>query len=90
MLTVTPQAAELIRRLSAQAQLPAGAGLRIIGQQHTPGLRMDLAAVPREGDEVMVQSGVAVFLDDQATRRLQHDVLDARSNPAGQAFFLRP
>ena len=90
MLTITPQAADMIGKLVGQARLPLGAGLRIAAREDSPGLRMAFAEAPRRGDRVLTQREVTVFLDDRATHRLRDEVLDARANQTGQAFFLRP
>ena len=90
MLTITPQAADMIEKLAGQARLPLGAGLRIASRADGPGLKMSFVPAPARGDRVLAPFNVTMFLDPVATVRLQHEVLDARSNRSGSAFFLQP
>ena len=86
-MRVTTTAAQLISTLAAKADLPGG-GLRIAQQAEHPGLTMELAPAPRAEDDVLRRNGVTLYLDRTAAERLQGQVLDARTNESGSAFFL--
>ena len=87
MLVLTPQAAAMIDRLATEAELPHGGGLRI-ARQGRRSLAMALAPAPEPADAVVRDRDVAVFLDPPAARRLADQVLDARTDERGSAFFL--
>ncbi|MCU1594784.1 MAG: adhesin [Frankiales bacterium] len=86
-MRLTTTAAELISTLTKEADLPEG-GLRIAQKDQSPGLTMELAPEPAGEDDVLRRHGVTVFLDSVAVERLQDEVLNARTNEAGSAFFL--
>lgn len=78
MLSITPDAAELIRRLMEDGV----AGLRISTgaasfNGHGPPLVLDLAPEPSAGDEVVDEDGAKVFVDPAAAPTLNGKVLDA-------------
>jgi iron-sulfur cluster assembly protein len=78
MLSITPDAAQIIRGL-----MDSGAGgLRIstspaLSNGHGPALVLDLAPEPRGEDEVVDADGAQVFLDPAAAPTLDDKVLDA-------------
>ena len=86
-MRLTTTAAELISTLTKQADLPDG-GLRIAQRDESPGLTMELAPEPGVEDDVVRRHGATVFLDSVAVERLHGEVLDARTNESGSAFFL--
>lgn len=88
VLILTQNAAAMINRLTAQAALPAGAGLRIAQRRDRPSLAMEMAAAPQPFDAVLRDRDVVVFLDPPAAARLAGQVLDARTDDRGSAFFL--
>jgi len=89
MLTLTPDAATMIRRLVDDAHLPCGAGLRIARCDDRAWLGMTLAETARAHDTVLVEHEATVFLGPVAGRRLSAQTLDARSGATGSAFYLR-
>lgn len=88
MLTLTDQAAAMIARLRAQADPSSDVALRIAKPSGSPGLTMTLADRPGPDDLVLRDPRATVFLDPAAAARLDREVLDARSNEVGSAFFL--
>ena len=66
VLTVTEQAASMIRELIDQAELPEGAGLRIAQRDDHTALAMTLTDQPSFHDMVLIERDVAVFLGPAA------------------------
>lgn len=89
MLTVTEQAAIMIRELVHQADLPQSAGLRIAQRDDHTALAMTLTDEPGFHDMVLVERDVAVFLGPAAFRRVGNQTLDANITDTSAAFYLR-
>jgi Fe-S cluster assembly iron-binding protein IscA len=88
MLTVTKDAATLIRSLSLKADRNGRPGLRIVVDPDHHSLSMSLADGPSSTDDV-VQDGVArVFLSPSASRRLDKRTLRAATSDSRSSFFL--
>lgn len=84
MLAVTDVAAEAIKSLTTDAQLPEQGGLRITAAEPGPadgGLRLTLAPEPAGDDVVVGDPGSAVFLEPAAAEFLDSMVLDVESAP---------
>lgn len=88
MLILTANAAAMIDRLATAAALPKGSGLRIAQRGDRRSLAMEMAAAPEPSDRVLFERDVVVFLDPPAAERLAGQVLDARTDDRGSAFFL--
>lgn len=89
LLNVSDRAVDLIRDLLDNAQLPAGAGLRIAQRDDHPALAMALTEAAGPDDTVLSERNVAVFVGPIAARRLDGHTLDARTNEVGSAFYVR-
>ena len=89
MLTVTEQAASMIRELVEQADLPQGAGLRIAQRDDHTALGMTLTDEPGYHDMVLIEHDVAVFLGPRAAQRVGGQTLDANTTDTSAAFYLR-
>lgn len=90
MVKVTNDAAAMISDMVQQRHRPPGAGLRIAQREDHPALAMSLADSAEPEDVIVVRQDAHVFLAPAAQDRLSHETLDARTNEAGSAFFLRP
>jgi Fe-S cluster assembly iron-binding protein IscA len=86
MLAITDNAAEAIRSLSSQAELPDGGGLRIAATEPEEGLELSLAEQPSGDDVVLSGAGVTVILEPGAAEVLDDKVLDVQpvAGPDGQ------
>lgn len=87
MLTISENAAEVIKLILAGGESPEGAGLRITspeGQASAEALEASVAEAPEGGDEVVEQAGVRVFLDEQANTVLGDKTLDAERDDNGE------
>jgi Fe-S cluster assembly iron-binding protein IscA len=78
MLTITDHAAEAIRSLAADAELPDGGGLRIAAPDPDQGLELSLAGQPAADDVVLSGEGVTIFLEPVAAEALDDMVLDVQ------------
>ncbi len=87
MLTLTDAAASMIARLR-EADPARDLTLRIAQSLDSPGLTMSLADKPGSDDLVISDERATVYLDPAAAARLNSEILDARCNETGSAFFL--
>jgi Fe-S cluster assembly iron-binding protein IscA len=82
MLAITDLAADAIRSLAVDAQLPEGGGLRIAAPDPEQGLELTLAAGPSDDDIVLEgDRGLIVILEPIAADALQDKVLDVQEVP---------
>jgi iron-sulfur cluster assembly protein len=80
MLTITSNAAEAIRAIVENTDVPEEGGIRIsIARQNGAEASLELAIspAPMEGDEVLDANGAHVFLDELAAVALDDKSLDA-------------
>ncbi|ASU78429.1 HesB/YadR/YfhF-family protein [Actinopolyspora erythraea] len=87
MLTISENAAEVIKLILVGGESPEGAGLRISspeGQASPDGLEAAVANAPEDSDQIVEQSGVRVFLDEQAATVLGDKTLDAERDDNGE------
>ncbi|MGI5125889.1 adhesin [Pseudonocardia sp. CA-107938] len=82
MLAITDLAADAIKTLTTDAELPEGGGLRIAAPDPQEGLELTLAGQPAENDVVLAGDGVSVFLEPAAAQVLDDKVLDVQQAPA--------
>jgi Fe-S cluster assembly iron-binding protein IscA len=78
MLAITDTAAEAIRTLTTDAELPDGGGLRISAPDPEQGLELSLAGRPDTEDVVLSGDGVSVFLEPVVAQVLDDKVLDVQ------------
>jgi Fe-S cluster assembly iron-binding protein IscA len=78
MLAITDIAAEAIRTLANDAELPEGSGLRISAPDPEKGLELSLAGQPNTDDVVLAGDGVSVFLEPVVADVLDDKVLDVQ------------
>lgn len=90
MLTLTENAATIIKRLAVTVANAPTAGLRIGARDDAPGeFVVELAPVPEKGDEVVEDQGAKVFLDAIASPGLAEKELDASVDEGSVHFTLR-
>jgi Fe-S cluster assembly iron-binding protein IscA len=87
MVNLSNDAAELIRSLVSDSDLPESAGLRLGTDDASHALAMNLAAVPREDDVVVEHEGAAMWVSPGAAARLEDQTLHAQLEPR-PAFFV--
>ncbi|MEU4575708.1 Fe-S cluster assembly protein HesB [Nonomuraea sp. ATR24] len=89
MLTLTANAAQAIRDLTATAPQPAQSGIRISSQGDSANsLTLSLATAPEPADEVVEAEGARVYLDPVAATVLEDKSLDAGADDQGAVSFL--
>lgn len=86
MLTLTDNAASVIRNITGQEDVPAGAGLRIAANPDGA-LNLNLSPAPEEGDQVVDDGGARLFLDSDAAVMLDDKALDAAVDAEGGVQF---
>ncbi|MEO3854447.1 Fe-S cluster assembly protein HesB [Acrocarpospora sp. B8E8] len=88
MLTLTDNAVQVIRDLTAQSTDSADTGIRIAGQADEPGaLLLSVADAPAVTDQVIDVEGARVFLDAEAADVLDDKSLDAAIDEQGGVSF---
>jgi iron-sulfur cluster assembly protein len=90
MLTITETAAEAIRAIVEDSDLPDEAGLRFALDSVGEGeVRLEVAVAPEPvaGDAQVETGGAHVYLDPQAAVVLDDKVLDAQATEDGQIAF---
>ena len=78
MLAITETAAEAIKTLSTDAELPDDGGLRISATDPAQGLELALAQEADAQDTVLRGEGITVFLEPAAAELLDDKVLDVQ------------
>jgi Fe-S cluster assembly iron-binding protein IscA len=92
VLTLTPTAAEVVRRMVDQSPIPGSGGLRIAAGEDTGAgvpLELSLVGEPEALDETVEQSGATVYLDSDAAELLDDKLLDAQVAEDHVTFVLR-
>ncbi|MET0928584.1 MAG: Fe-S cluster assembly protein HesB [Aeromicrobium sp.] len=89
MLTLTDNAADIVKQIAEQVPGSEGPGLRITGADEgaDTGLTLTAAQAPEPGDKVLDEHGARVFLDDVAATLLDDKILDAEIQPDGAVTF---
>jgi iron-sulfur cluster assembly protein len=92
MLTITSDAAEVIRAVLSSPEVPDAAGFRISTAPQSlngsgPAIALELAPQPREGDAVLEEDGAQVFVAPGAAAALSDKLLDAEVEPDGEVRF---
>lgn len=88
MLTLTENAAHVVKTITAQTTEGDDAGLRISGQESDPSsFGLNPAETPEPGDQVVEDHGARIFLDEPAAVALGDEVLDAQIDPSGGVQF---
>lgn len=89
MLVLTTSATSVIKDLTAQPQIPEGAGLRIAPAPDGSGeLHLSLQSAPIPGDEIIDAQGALVFLEPATANLLANQTLDAQVSDTGAGFYL--
>lgn len=89
MLSLTENAAAIIRSLTIDPDLPEDAGLRIaVPGNGSDALRVSASPGAHAGDHVLEVIGARVFLEPSAALLLKDKTLDARVDDEGNVAFL--
>jgi iron-sulfur cluster assembly protein len=87
MFTASDNAADAIRQLVANNDVPDGTGLRITTDADAGSLRLSLTAQPGPGDTVYDAGDARIFLDAAAAQARDGQAIDAVSDDEGRVQF---
>ena len=87
MLTISDEAAALIRRLIEESDLPDSAGLRLGTDDDLHSLAMQLVPEPGPHDVVLAKDGASLFVSPMASVRVGGQTLRAQVE-GRPAFFV--
>jgi Fe-S cluster assembly iron-binding protein IscA len=97
MLMVTENARQAIESIVANADMPAGAGIRIDAPDEPPAesragapLQLEVATQPGEQDQVVASNGARVFVAPRVQPILDDKLLDVRVGEGHVEFLIRP
>jgi iron-sulfur cluster assembly protein len=89
VLTITANADQALEAVVSTEDAPEGAGVRIsqaVGADGQPAMGMSLAPAPEQGDQVVEDASVPVFLAPEVADVLDDKVLDAQVEGDRVAF----
>jgi iron-sulfur cluster assembly protein len=92
VLTLTPTAAEAVRRLVESAPEDTAEGLRISPGPTTPegtALQLEVVDGPETSDQQIAEGGATVYLQNDVATFLDDKVLDAEFEESGLRFAIR-
>ena len=89
MLTITPQASEVIRGILSADETPEDAVVRI-SPEPEQGLRIEVAEAPEADDQIIEAHGVEVCVEQSAAEILDDKQLDAGAVGENVAFNISP
>jgi len=89
MLTITPDALSVIRRVTAHPGLDPSPGIRIAPRKD-PAASLEVRIVPRPqpGDRVVERNGGRLYVAPSAARRVADRELDVVTDLAGRVQFV--
>ena len=89
MITMTPQAHDVVRRVTAHPLVGRRSGLRIAARRpRAQRLAVTTVAEPEPGDHVVERDGARVYLDQEAAPRVDGRLLDAVTEDSGRVQFV--
>lgn len=89
MLTITPSALAVIRRVTAHRALAPTSGLRIARRDEpSSSLRVKAVRGPYPGDSVWERADARLYLGPGAHRRIEARQLDVVTAPNGRVQFI--
>ncbi len=89
MLTVTPEASEVIREILSRAETPEDAVVRI-SPEPEQGLSITVVEAPQSDDQVIEAHGVEICVEPTAAEVLDDKQLHASSMGENVAFSISP
>ena len=94
MLQMTDRAADLLRNLRREAQLPDEAGVRVFSESAKTGeptLSLGFAPDPAPGDQVAEHDGLRLFVAPELAEPLSEAVMDVMAAQDGESqLVFRP
>lgn len=93
MLQMTDRAADLLRNLRHEAQLPDDAGVRVFSETATSGektLSLGFTPDPGPGDQVAENHGLRLFIAPEVADPLSEAVMDVIAEDGESQLIFRP
>lgn len=93
MLQLSDTAADALRQVRDDQDVPEGYGVRVAtqpGPDGQPGLAVGFAEGPAEGDEVTEQSGTELYIAEEVAGPLAESVLDLEDTDQGAQLVVKP
>lgn len=93
MLKISSDAADVLRQARQEASIPDSYGLRVFAERTTDSgadIGLGFAPAPEEGDDVVEEEGLTLFVANEVAGPLSEAVLDARQGEQGATLVLRP
>jgi Fe-S cluster assembly iron-binding protein IscA len=86
VLTLTPDATQVVEEILSGSGVPEGSGIRIVPASPTPpteveaaDLRVVVAAAPDPDDQVIEEAGARVFVEETVAGYVDDKLLDAQA-----------
>lgn len=91
MLQLTDSAVEILKEAREEigASDDAGARLRSVPTEQGDTIRVEFADEPEQGDQVIEEAGLRVFVSDDLVEPLNDRTLDATVTPGGPKLAIR-
>lgn len=91
MLQVTDSALEILKEAREEGEAPEEAGVRLRSVLTEQGdtIRVDFVDEPQQGDQVIEEPGLRVFVSGDLVEPLNDRTLDATETPAGRRLAIR-
>lgn len=93
MLQLSDSAAEALRQVRDDQDVPPGHGVRIgtqAGPDGQPGLAVGFAEAPAEGDQVTEQAGTELYVAQEVAEPLADSVIDLEDTDQGPQLVVKP
>lgn len=89
MFAVSETATMAIRTLMGRADVPQGAGMRIVADADRSSLQIGVSPAPEPGDTVLDVGGDArLFIAEDAGELLENKLIDAQEDESGRLQFV--
>lgn len=91
-MQVTEAATAVLKEARTQSGAPPETGIRfrrVAGENAREGVRIEFAEAPVQGDEVIEEQGLRIFVAGDLVDTLSARVLDADMTPSGPQLWFR-
>lgn len=91
VLELTDSAVEILKEARDEIGAPKAAGARLTGVRTDQGdtIRIEFADAPEQGDQVIEEAGLRVFVSDELVETLTDRTLDVTDTASGRKLAIR-